>query len=263
MEDRQIENVPISNIKAQSLERKVTDQGISELASSIKDLGILEPLLVLKTPKGFTLLAGKRRLMAAKSINLDTVPCLVLEADQARAFSITMHENLYRENLNPVDEADIYRQLRDKHRYQTKEIAKMVGRTEGYVSQRLAIILWPEPLTKALFHEAISFSVARVLSGIGDLKHMNWLLKHAIDSGCTYRQANRWLADWKSTPTAIAQDTDYTKAPDEQTTPEPIKRPCWWCNNFFEYDQLTAVDFCPNCIKGLLSAREASSASKP
>lgn len=256
MTNREVIEIPTQDIKAQTLERSVTDKGITELANSIKQLGILEPLLVLQTESGFNLLAGKRRLMAGKEAGLPTVPCIVLDKDQAGAFAVTLHENLYRENLNPVDEAGIYQQLRDRHRYSTREIAHMVGQSEGYVSQRLGIILWPDNLTKALFDQHINFSVARELSIITDLKHMSWLLQHCIGSGANYRLVRRWRIEWQAQVPPEGKEPDYSKPPEPESPLLPIERTCWWCGHLIMIDKIVPLEFCPDCFKGLESNKE-------
>lgn len=253
---REIIDVPIDDIKAQILERTPTDQGILELASSIKQIGIIEPLIVLKADDEYILQAGKRRLLAARQAGLPTVPCIVVEVDQTQSFAITLHENLYRENLNPVDEAYIYQQLRDRHRYSGKEIAAMIGRKEGYVSQRLQIILWPDNLVEALATESISFSVARELSIITDTKHRNWLLKHAIESGVNYRTARRWRIEWQSQPQAPDTEPDYTKPPEPE---QPLEQPqvlCWWCGKFHPTNHMITIQLCHSDFSALQFSKE-------
>lgn len=259
MTKREIVEIPTESIKAQILERNVSDKGITELANSIKQVGILEPLLVLLTDKGYNLLAGKRRLLAAKQISLPTVPCLIVDTDQTGAFAVTLHENMYREDLNPVDESVIYEQLRDKHGYNTRETAKLVGQSEGYVSQRLAILTWPEPLTKALFFQQINFSIARELSIISDLKHMNWLLKHAAESGANYRTVRRWRIEWQSQVPEETQQVDYSKPPEPELPLPELERDCWWCERPTKIDRIIHLEFCMECYSGLMSNKGQAS----
>lgn len=251
MAPREIIDIPIDSIKAQLLERTATDQGIIELTNSIKQIGIIEPLIVIKTEDEYILQAGARRLASAKAAGLAAVPCIVVEADKERSISITLHENLYRENLNPVDEAWIYQQLRDTHRYSGLEIARMIGRKEGYVSQRLQIVLWPDNLVHALSTGAISFSVARELIIVTDDKHRDWLLKHAIESGVNYRTARRWRIEWQAQIPDKEEKPDYTHPPPEQETPKPIVTPCWWCGILADEHGLIQLSVCHQCVSAL------------
>lgn len=253
---REIIDIPIDSIKAQLLERTATDQGIIELTNSIKQIGIIEPLIVVKTESEYILQAGKRRLTAAKAAGLPTVPCIVVEVDKERSIAITLHENLYRENLNPVDEAWIYQQLRDTHRYSGLEIARMIGRKEGYVSQRLQIVLWPDNLVNALSSGQISFSVARELIIITDGKHRDWLLKHAIESGVNYRTARRWRIEWQAQIPDKEEKPDYTQPPPEEKPVKPIVTPCWWCGILADQYGLIKIDVCHQCYSALQFSKD-------
>lgn len=259
MAQREIIDVPIDQIKAQFLERTVTEQGIAELANSIRQIGIIEPLIVLKTDTEYILQAGMRRLRAAKLAGLATVPCIVVTVDKEGSIRITLHENLYRENLNPVDEANIYQQLRDRHRYSGKEIAQMIGRKEGYVSQRLQIILWPDNLVKALSMDQISFSVAREFSIVSDNKHRDWLIKHAIESGVNYRTARRWRIEWQSQVPSETIEPDYTQPPPMEEPPIQAQVECWWCTNPYDQKHIITVDICHTCFAALQTTRDKMS----
>lgn len=256
MPSRQIIDIPVEQIKAQILERDVTAKGIEELTQSIRKIGVIEPLIVAKTKEGFNLLAGKRRLKASQAAGLPTVPCVVLDLEQQDGFTITLHENMYRENLNAVDEALIYQQLRDKHRYSSKEIAKMIGQSEGYVSQRLQIILWPDNLTQALHHDQISFSVARELSMVTEIKHLNYLLKWTIEQGANYRTVRRWRIDWQSSKLQPTPD-DQDQPPADKPPPTPPEQiPCYWCSSWTNPDKLVTIHLCTDCYGALQMSKD-------
>jgi ParB/RepB/Spo0J family partition protein len=256
MDRREIIDIPVDSIKAQILERTATQEGIQELAGSIRQIGIIEPLIVLKTETDYILQAGMRRLTAAKQIGLPTVPCIIIEADKESSIAITLHENLYRENLNPVDEAWIYQQLRDRHRYSSREIAKMVGQSEGYVSQRLQITLWPDNLIDALRLNHVSFSVARELSIITDKKHRDWLLKHSTESGVNYRTARRWRIEWQARVPEKEEKIDYTQPPPEPETTKSPEMLCWWCNEFHTPEKIITIQLCHQCFGQLQFSKD-------
>jgi ParB/RepB/Spo0J family partition protein len=258
MPTRAIIDVPIDQIKAQILEREVTSKGIDELAASIKKIGVIEPLIVAKVNDAYILQAGKRRLIASRAAGLPTVPCIVLDLQQQDGFTITLHENMYRENLSPVDEAAMYQQLRDKHGYSSKEISHMIGQSEGYVSQRLQIIFWPDNLVDALRKDEISFSAARELAMINDTKHRNYLLKHAVAQGANYRTIRAWRIQWFTS--TIPQTPDNTDEP-PRDKPEPMqteKLPCFWCNSWHTPDKIIMVKLCPDCFTALGIAKDKS-----
>jgi ParB family chromosome partitioning protein len=256
MPTRTITEIPVDQIRAQILERDVSSKGINELTASIKKLGVIEPLIVAKAKVGYILQAGKRRLTAARAAGLLTVPCIVLELDQEKGFAITIHENLYRQDLNPTDEALIYQQLRDKHGYSSREIAHMVGQSEGYISQRLQIILWPDNLTDALKKELISFSVARELSAIGDTKHRNYCLRWAIEQGANYRTVRNWRIAHESSIPANSGSTDYSQPPEEHIQTPVVQMPCYWCDTWHDPDKVITIHLCTECFGALKMSKD-------
>ena len=256
MAQRTILDIPVDQIRTQLLPRTASEEGLIKLVASIKKLGIIEPLVVLKTDTEYILQAGMRRLTAAKQIGLPVVPCVVVDCDKQTSISITLHENLYREDLNPIDEAYIYQQLRDKHGYSAREIAAMVSQSEGYVSQRLQIVIWDDIMKDALKSASLSFSALREFAIVTDVKHRNWLIRHGIEQGVNYRTARRWRIDWQSRPTQDDEAVDYTKPPPPE---EPVTQPqilCWWCGRFFNPDQVVTIQLCHSDFSALQFSKE-------
>ena len=127
---------------------------------------------------------------------------------------------------------------------------------EGYVSQRLQIVLWPDNLIKALSTESINFSVARELSIITDDKHRDWLLKHAIESGVNYRTARRWRIEWQSQVPDKKEEPDFSQPPPE---PEPTiltKIPCWWCGKLHDPPHIITIEVCHQCFSALQFSKD-------
>lgn len=261
MPTRTIIDIPVDQIKAQILEREVTSKGIDDLTASIKKIGVIEPLIVAKVNEAYILQAGKRRLIASRAAGLHTVPCIVLDLQQQDGFTITLHENIYRENLSPVDEADMYRQLRDKHHYSSKEIAHMIGQSESYVSQRLQIILWPDNLVDALRKDEISFSAAREISMITDTKHRNYVLRHAATQGANYRTVRAWRIQWTTSNIPQPPAAPHEPPTDNPDRMPPEKLPCFWCNKCVEPDKIFFVKLCTDCFSALGIAKDKSNES--
>lgn len=255
--------IPVDQINPQTLQRPVSEHGIAELASSIRALGVLEPLLVARHNQEFFLLAGQRRLLAAQQINLATVPCIVIPADQEKALAISLHENLFRENLTCVDEAMLYAYLRDKLKYANRAIAKMLSKSEPYVSQRLALLSWDPLIVDALKSDTISFSVARELMQVRDTTHRRYLIKHAVEDGINYRTARLWVQQWRQSIIPPVQEKEESPGPPGQPLQTSVVADCYWCERSVKIDDICNVFLCDKCFEELAKAKVVSRQKKP
>jgi ParB family chromosome partitioning protein len=244
-----IKQVSVDQIEAQDLIRPISDEKLEDLAKSISSIGIIEPLIVAHSGEMFKLIAGQRRLKAAKMCSLPTVPCIIVNADHEMAIAISMHENLQREDLNSVDEAHLYAYLRDKLKYASAKIARMVGKSEPYISQHLALLTYLPEIILALRKCEISFSVARELSNITDRNHALYLLRHAVEDGATQRMVRFWVQSWRSSKVQREEP-----GPDDEPLPlvtdyKPPKVACAVCGEYFEHVKLTTWLVCPGCVR--------------
>lgn len=254
----EIKQIPIDQIKPQELERPIDEDRLTALSSSIKAVGVLEPLLVVWLDSQYFLVAGQRRLKAAGRAGLSTVPCIIISADHEEALRASLHENLYREDLNPVDEAKLYAHLRDKLKYSNKKIAEMVSKKEPYVSQRLSIIEWDPLVSDAVAKNQLSFSNAREISQVTDIKHRRYLLRFAVQDGVTYRVVRDWVQRWRA--------SQHVAPPMEEPSPEltaaktssVVMADCYWCEGSVNIDDIVNVFFCEGCFKQLDEAKAKS-----
>lgn len=250
--------IPVNKIKNQLLKRSISEEGIEHLCSSIKKLGILEPLLVVEHEGSFTLLAGRRRLEAAQMINMATVPCLIIPADQEKALAVTLHENLFREHLNTMDEVNLYLYLRDTLGYSNRRIAEFASKKEAYISQRLAISSWHPKLQDALKEENVHFSIARELAHVDDTNHMLYLLRQAVEHGANYRTVRYWVQQWKQSMVPPAPHDESEDLPDLQTTKQHVVSNCFWCEVPVDIDKVVVVHFCEKCYGELATAKRGA-----
>lgn len=251
-------DIPTDQIKPQALQRPVSPQGIDELARSIKTLGVLEPLLLVQHQDVYHLIAGQRRLLAAQQVGLATVPCIIVPADQEKALQISLHENLFRENLTPHDEAILYAYLRDHLKYTNRAIAKMLSKSEPYVSQRLALLTWDPIIIDGIKDGSLCFSVARELMQVKDMKHRRYLARHAIDEGINYRTARTWVQQWKMSlvpPPSTGEAEPVPPGPELRTE---VVSTCYWCDKGIPIEKVVVVHYCEVCFDDLEKVREKS-----
>ena len=141
---------------------------LQELAASIAEHGVLQPILVTETPDGYRLIAGERRLRAAEMAGLERIPALVRSADEAAQLAWALIENLQRTDLNPLEEAAAFQQLVGEFGLTHEEVGTRVGRSRSSVANTLRLLEVSEPVRAALQQGAISEGHARALGGVDD-----------------------------------------------------------------------------------------------
>jgi ParB family transcriptional regulator, chromosome partitioning protein len=164
------------------------DTGMEELAASIKEHGIIQPLIV--SPKGdnFELVAGERRLRAAKSLNLKQVPAIIRDINEHQKLEWALIENLQRKNLNPIEEAAGYRRLMDEFNLSQDEVSKKIGKSRPVVANMLRLLNLPDEMLNAVARGKISASAGRVLAGVKDTKQQMELYKKML-AGLTVNES--------------------------------------------------------------------------
>ncbi len=175
----------------------ITPASVEELVLSIKQVGIIEPLVVKEKNNRYEVIAGHRRLFSSKIAKLATVPCYIKKANSEQTEMLKIHENLYRADVKPADEAKHYSHLIDKQKLTPTQIAQIIGRSLSYVTDRLEILNYPDFLSEALDKQEISFSVAREFARFDDTKQMHTAVYYAKRGGMTQEMARKWVQDYK------------------------------------------------------------------
>lgn len=142
--------------------------GLEELAQSIRDHGLLEPLVLRPAGRRFQIIAGERRLRAARLAGLTEVPAVIRDVTETEAFNLALVENIVREDLTPLEEAEAYRRLQEAGKTQA-EIGRLIGKTQSYVAQKLRLLTVPEFLTVFLRSEALTEGHLRQLLRLRDI----------------------------------------------------------------------------------------------
>ena len=173
--------------------RKVfSDEAITALADSIREHGMLQPILVRPiSTGGYQIVAGERRWRAARMAGLDEVPVNIRELSDLETMQIAIIENLQRENLNPVEEAAGYAELIEKYGMTQEKVAKMVGRSRSAVANAVRLLSLPERVLKMLENGDISAGHTRALLGFEDEEMLIATALKAADGGLTVRQVEK------------------------------------------------------------------------
>ena len=175
----------------------MTPESVEDLVMSMRQVGMIEPLVVKKIGERYEVIAGHRRLLAAGIVQLPKAPCFIVEATQEQTELLKIHENLYRAEVRPSDEAQHFRYLINHYKFSPSKLAQLIGKSDGYVTDRLAIFGYPTPLKEALDKQQIKFSVAREFCKMTDTKKMIEYLYYSIRNGITTQGARQWVQDYE------------------------------------------------------------------
>lgn len=175
--------------------RNFDDESLASLADSIRQRGVLQPLLVRPVNGGmYQIIAGERRWRAARMLGLDEVPVIVMDIDDMETMQLALVENLQRENLNPIEEALGYRELIDVYGMKQDEVAKTVGKSRSAVANMLRLLNLPEAIQKLVRNNDITFGHAKVLAGVDDEELLMFLAKKAAQDKITVRAMEKIIA---------------------------------------------------------------------
>ena len=185
----EIVQIKITDIRSNPYQpRKIFDEeALNELASSIKEHGIVQPIIVKKSIKGYELVAGERRTKAAKIAGLETVPAIVKDFDDEEMMEIALIENIQRENLNPIDEAMAYDSILRSSNITQEELAKKFGKSRSYITNSLGLLRLPDDTKKYVEDNKLSMSHARALSKLEDNNQINRLANKIVTEGLNVR----------------------------------------------------------------------------
>lgn len=169
------------------------DQGIQELCDSIKQHGVVQPLIVRKSIRGYEVIAGERRLRAAKLANLEKVPIVIREFTDEQMMEIALVENLQREDLNPMEIATAYQKLMDRLTLTQEELAVRVGKSRPHVTNFLRLLQLPMEIQSDVSRGTLSMGHARAILGVKDEQLQIQLATKAIKERASVRQLEEWI----------------------------------------------------------------------
>ncbi|MDR3214958.1 MAG: ParB/RepB/Spo0J family partition protein [Bacilli bacterium] len=183
--------------------RKVFDKAkINELALSIENHGMFTPIIVKATTSGYNIVAGERRFRAAKQLKMATIPALVVDFDDKMMIEIALLENIQRENLNPLEEAQALKMIMDKYDYTQEEIALKMGKSRSHIANILRLLTLNKKVQKLLLENKLSMGHAKVLVGLDD-KIIEELVNQVITSNLNVRDLEKLVNNYKNGPKKI------------------------------------------------------------
>jgi len=191
--------------------RKHFDESkLQELAESIKEKGILEPLIVRRTDQGYELIVGERRWRAAQKAGLKEVPVVVKEAERREALEISLIENLQREDLNPIEAAEAFKYLTEEFHISQEDLSKRIGKDRTTITNTLRLLKLPVEIRNQLLQNRITSGHARAILSLESKEKQKELCALIIKKGLSVREAEALAKRWSEKP--------------KKTTPTPQRK---------------------------------------
>ena len=164
------------------------DKKLNELMNSIKEHGVLQPVVVQKVDSGFELIVGERRWRASKKLGLKKIPAVIREVNDTQSLEIAIIENIHRQDLNPIEEAEAYARLSNEFALTQEMVAEKVGKSRAAVANILRLLKLSRNIKEDLISEKISMGHARALLGLEESKQMETLRNEIVKQDLTVRQ---------------------------------------------------------------------------
>lgn len=190
LEGETIEEIRLDEIKPNPFQpRRIFDEEkIDELAQSIKEHGVFQPIILKKVKTGYIIVSGERRYRAALKVGLSTIPSIIRQYEEAKVAEIALAENLQRENLTPIEEAEAYKIIMKSLKLTQVELAKKVGKSRSHVTNTLGLLNLPIEVQEMLLTNQISMGHARSLSKLEDQKQIIKLAHRIVSHQLSVRQ---------------------------------------------------------------------------
>ena len=192
-----IVEIPLDEIRSNPYQpRKTFDKdALNELSISIKEHGVVQPIIVKKSIKGYELVAGERRTKAARIAGLKTIPSIIREFDDREMMEIALIENIQREDLNPIEEAQAFKQIMDTTGMTQESVAEKFGKSRSHITNMLGILRLPERVQGLVVDGKISMGHARSLSKLADNSKIESLANKIVKEELSVRALEELLHD--------------------------------------------------------------------
>jgi len=195
--------VPVSRIAPNRYQprREFAPGALAELKESIRAKGILQPLLVARTEEGYQLIAGERRLRAARELGMEEVPVLIRELrENENLLELALVENLQRDDLNPIETAESYQRLITEFAQTQEEVARKVGKSRPLIANTLRLLELDSDIKELVRSGALGFAQARTLLGVVDPKFRLQLARRVVAEGISVRTLEKLVVAGRKTP---------------------------------------------------------------
>ncbi|MGI6649490.1 MAG: ParB/RepB/Spo0J family partition protein [Bacillota bacterium] len=207
-----VTELPVNNIEASAYQPRkfFEDEKLSELAASIREHGIVQPIVVRPLDKErYQLIAGERRWRACMMLGLDKIPAVIKEVKEVEAREISLVENLQREELNPLEEAEAYRQLIQEYGFTQESLAKRMGKSRSYIANAMRLLGLSDQLKERIKQGVLTIGHAKVLLGVSDVQERERMGNEIVEKGLTVRETEKLVQ--RPQPELIPQSAEQQR----------------------------------------------------
>ncbi|WP_278414785.1 ParB/RepB/Spo0J family partition protein [Lactobacillus taiwanensis] len=195
-ETEEITEIPLDEIRPNPYQPRKTfdNKSLKELSDSIKENGVFQPIIIRKSVNGYEIIAGERRFRASKLAKKKTIPAIIRKFDEAQMMEVAVLENLQREDLTPLEEAQAYEMLQKNLGLTQAEVSKRLGKSRPYIANYLRLLTLPQKTKRLLQRGELSMGQARTLLGLKDKDGIDDLARKVVKNGITVRQLESLVA---------------------------------------------------------------------
>jgi ParB family transcriptional regulator, chromosome partitioning protein len=192
-----VQEVKLKDIRPNPYQpRKIFEPGaIEELKESILEHGILQPIIVRKSIKGYEIVVGERRYRAAAAAKLEVVPVVVRELNDQQMMELAVLENLQREDLSPIEEGAAYQMLMDKLKITQEEVAKRLGKSRPHIANHIRLLSLPAPIQELISEGKLTMGHGRALLGLKNKKNLSTLVNRILKESLNVRQLEKIVGE--------------------------------------------------------------------
>lgn len=189
-ETEEVQELNLSEIRPNPYQprKRFDDKSLKELSDSIKENGVFQPIIVRKSVNGYEIIAGERRYRASKLAKKKTIPAIVRKFDESQMMEVAVLENLQREDLTPLEEAQAYEMLQKNLGLTQEEVSKRMGKSRPYIANYLRLLTLPSKTKRLLQHGELSMGQARTLLALKDKDKIDGLAKKVAQEGISVRK---------------------------------------------------------------------------
>ncbi len=188
--NEEIQNIKLDELRSNPYQprKNFDEEALQELANSIKEHGVFQPIIVKKSIKGYEIIAGERRVKASKLAGLTEIPAIVRDFNDTQMMEIALLENLQREDLNAIEEASAYKKLQETLALTQEELANRLGKSRSHITNMIGLLSLPQSIQDYIIQDKLSMGHARVLSKLEDVNQQEALAQKVINEGLSVRE---------------------------------------------------------------------------
>jgi ParB family chromosome partitioning protein len=208
-----LEEIPVASVRPNRFQPRARfdEQELSSLAESIREVGLLQPVLVRPIGDEYELIAGERRWRAARRVGLQTIPALVRHTDDTASLEHALVENLHRADLNPIEEAAAYQQLIEDFQLTHEQVAGRVGQSRAGITNKLRLLQLPPAVQKLVQEGQLDMGHARALLGTPDRAYQEQLARRTVSEGLSVRAVEEAIRARQDEPTTVSRSNPAAK----------------------------------------------------